>query len=585
MNPRQSQRSQLAIVFGLFIVVGVVTVALQSADGAYRAELGSLQPDEAPHYVNGLLIERYVLQALGHSPMAFAKNFYMHFPKVSIGHWPPMFYLFEAAWMLLFTETRTSIVLFSAVLTTALATLLGVFVARRSGRVAGLAVALIFVLLPTVRLNTAGLMLDVSVAGLDLLAAYVYARYLTQPSWRPAALFGVLASAAALTKGNGLALALLPALAILLSGRFELLKRFSFWLPAIIVTVICGPWYIATYALAHDGFVYTFGLAYTRMAAGVNGANLLQLAGALGCALAGLAVVRVLTDKRRMAPDELAWRCGFASLLLAVLLFQVVVPTDVDKRYLVPAIPPLMLLAVLGLGDLTQLIASRLAKAKDSDPQPDPARLSVMIAVGLTLLVIAPVLPPMLRVEAKPRIGMIGAARTVIDGAGDNTTALIASDSGGEGAFIVEMAANGQGRKDPARDFIVARGSKLLASADFLMIQYRARFSEAAALAAEVERLGIHYVVVDTSQRSQRFLHDRLVWDAARLRGWTQVGRFPHSGRGVDGETLVYRLQSQRPATSEAMASIACVWQPRSAGDPGGALGSVQMKKPFNSCD
>ena len=38
--------------------------------------------------------------------MAFAENYYLHYPEVAMGHWPPGFYLLQAVWTLLFPTQR-----------------------------------------------------------------------------------------------------------------------------------------------------------------------------------------------------------------------------------------------------------------------------------------------------------------------------------------------------------------------------------------------------------------------------------------------------------------------------------------------
>ncbi|MGZ4972189.1 MAG: hypothetical protein ACXWDN_05465, partial [Limisphaerales bacterium] len=99
-----------------FLLFFAVVVMMQSFTGAYRAEFGS-EPDEAAHYVTGLMIRDYIAHGFPGSPMHFAKDYYEHYPKVALGHWPPMFYLIQSAWTLIFSPSRVSIMLLMAVLT------------------------------------------------------------------------------------------------------------------------------------------------------------------------------------------------------------------------------------------------------------------------------------------------------------------------------------------------------------------------------------------------------------------------------------------------------------------------------------
>src|ERR1700687_2702375 len=218
MTAHRALRPQLRLIcFILF--AGACTLGLQMTDGAFLAELGTIYPDEAPHYINGLLIAHYVSDAFGQPPIAYAKAFVLSFPKVSIGHWPPFFYVVEACWMLIVSQSKLSALVLSGLISAILGGAIGSIVARRTGIASGIAVVLFYVLTPLVRENASAVMVDLFVALLDFAAALAFARYITNPSWRWAAGFGLIASAAILSKGNGLALALLPPLALVLNNR------------------------------------------------------------------------------------------------------------------------------------------------------------------------------------------------------------------------------------------------------------------------------------------------------------------------------------------------------------------------------
>ena len=71
--------------------------------GAFQAEFGGY-PDEPAHYVTGLMIHDYIAGWFPATPLRFAENYYLHYPKVAFGHWPPVFHFLQAIWMLLFGE-------------------------------------------------------------------------------------------------------------------------------------------------------------------------------------------------------------------------------------------------------------------------------------------------------------------------------------------------------------------------------------------------------------------------------------------------------------------------------------------------
>jgi hypothetical protein len=63
----------------------------------------------------------YILHGLGKSPLAFARNYYAHYPKLAIGHWPPVFYVAQALWIIMFPATRNSVLVMMALVTAMLA--------------------------------------------------------------------------------------------------------------------------------------------------------------------------------------------------------------------------------------------------------------------------------------------------------------------------------------------------------------------------------------------------------------------------------------------------------------------------------
>jgi hypothetical protein len=77
----------VAASYALALLVGVGFLVLSHAWSA-----GFSGADEPAHFLNGWFISLYARKALGHNPMAFAVEFYLHYPKISIGHWPPAYY-------------------------------------------------------------------------------------------------------------------------------------------------------------------------------------------------------------------------------------------------------------------------------------------------------------------------------------------------------------------------------------------------------------------------------------------------------------------------------------------------------------
>src|SRR3974390_765905 len=90
-----------------FARVVMATILRQGRGNAYWSEFGGY-PDEPAHYVTGLMIRDYVASGFPGSPVAYAENYYLHYPKVAFGIWGPLLHFTEAAWTLVFPPSRAS---------------------------------------------------------------------------------------------------------------------------------------------------------------------------------------------------------------------------------------------------------------------------------------------------------------------------------------------------------------------------------------------------------------------------------------------------------------------------------------------
>lgn len=216
--------------------------AIQLASGTYAADFNR-EPDEASHFVGGVLVAEYFARPSPLSPMAFAENYYLHYPRFAIGHWPPLLYLVEGAWFSFFGGTRTAALALQALMASLLA--LGVYVCARTRAhfAAALAVALLILFSMPMQRALGAIMADSATALIVFGGAVAFACFLAGPSAGKALLFGLTAAAALLAKGSAAPLLLVPALAILVTRRFELLLRKELWYTAIPVLLFAAPWY------------------------------------------------------------------------------------------------------------------------------------------------------------------------------------------------------------------------------------------------------------------------------------------------------------------------------------------------------
>jgi 4-amino-4-deoxy-L-arabinose transferase-like glycosyltransferase len=321
-----------------------VSVSLQLAAGAYTSELGT-EFDDASHYVTGLMVHDYIVGGLHGDPVTFALNYYAHYPKIGIGHWPPVFYLIEALWMALFGTSIGSALLLMAMINA----LIGVLICETARTLwpswlPGVIGGLFFICLPVVQRFSDTVMLDTAVALVVLAAAIAWGRYLERGSNLHAAYFAASTILAILTKGNGYALAFLPPISLLLCRRFELLKKRNLWVAALAVALFCLPWTFVTRHLVDSTLQYAWGLSYFKEASKFYWSQVACPAGlAAGWfAVAGLAMQIAAAVRGSISG---MW-ASVVSLIPAIVLFHSVVPMSIDPRYVIAMLPSLVLLGL-----------------------------------------------------------------------------------------------------------------------------------------------------------------------------------------------------------------------------------------------
>lgn len=500
------------------VLLLALVVVLQVRNGAFTSELGG-HPDESGHYVTGLMVRQFALSGQWTAPMRFAEDYYAHYPKVAFGHWPPLFYALQAAWTLVFSPTRASVILLVGVLCAALA--LVVYRALRDDYgvwIAGLG-ALLVVGAADIQKATSMVMTEMLVAVLSLSAALAFGRFMDTERWRDAVAFGVLASAAIMTKGNGMALALVPPGAIVLSQRWRLLRMGAFWGAAAIVVICCGPWYWVTARLAQDTFVgggwptpHYATVAARYYAGRIAGAfGILSLLGLLG------AWDRLVADTGRRSMRG-KWPAT-AALLVAVWAFHCLVPSSVEARHMVFAIPPLALFVGAGVARLVMLL-----------PVPETRRgISAGVAAVTALAVFG------VQTFTRQPKAWHGFAAVADEAAADprveDPVILVSSDSSGEGMLISEIA-----MREPQPRLFVLRASRVLARSGWNGENYELVYHTAPEIAAFLDRAGVDAITVDDSPLSRHlFPHNGLLKEAVEADHgrWRLVARYPATRNGL----------------------------------------------------
>lgn len=520
------------------LLVALVFLLLQFIWGAFDSDLGG-DPDEAAHAVTALMVHDYLWQGLGSSPLGFATDYYEAFPKVALGHYPPLYYLPGAAALSVWCSPKVLLAL--QAVWAALLVVVGWRFARRwltagDGWLAALP-CLMFVSLTEVLRVGGHVLADLLLSLLVFAALVAWHRYLVRPSWRSSFGFGCIAAAAILTKGSAMGLAGVPVLSLLLAGHWRDLRRLHWWAAAVPVALIAGPWMLFSVRFTQEGFVDQTPLAFFADAIRFYQIALPQVYGWPMVSVIAISLIRLGWDalRRRVEPARAVLWAGVLSMQGLVMI----VPTGFSNRYLVPSLLPLALLMLI---ELTFWVPWALRRLNADWSRMRTQRWVMLLLVVSTMGLSWRLLPKQVTGYTEVVERLLAAS----DPAAEKVW-LIASDPRGEGALIAAAAFASPDRA--AGLLSVRRGSKTLVDTDWLGKSYRPKFADAATLLRLLEEEGIDVVMVDTSMTPDRVqAHEKALRKALDQSdsGW-QVDWKQTIQRGVgvpEGDLLVYRRRS-----------------------------------------
>lgn len=453
-------------------------LSFQVASGTWGSDFGK-HADEGAHVVTSLMVRDYLAGGWAEQwhPVRYAEDYYERFPKVAIGHYPPGFYL-VAALLLLPARIPETLLLLQALL----ASLAG-WATWRFARNwcfpegAALICAVLVCLLPLVRGYTATVMADLLLVVFGLLAQESWSRFRENPSARGSLAFGLWASAAILTKGSGLMLALLPPLAILVGRHWSMIGDRRLWLAPLPVVVLAFPWFwltrgITAEGMQHGGIIEYFLAAFPFYLRGIA-----LEAGWVTLLLASAAAGASLVESWR-GGGLFAGRAGdLLAFCLGGLFLSSLVPTGLDHRYLLPLVPPVLLLAVS--------VALRSTQRRK--------RWQSLATLGVALLILLTTWRPV-----EKRYGGASEAIAVIledpqeeADEGDPVRVLVVSDARGEGALTAAAAFRGANR------LRVVRGTKLLSRSDWLGRGYASLVESREEFETRLDSEAVQFIVLE----------------------------------------------------------------------------------------
>lgn len=520
---RMSARARtVAALFCVFAIFFAVTVSIQLIGNIYSSEL-SAESDGPAHYVTAVMVYDYIREGLPHSPLTFAQNYYAHYPKIAIGHWPPAFYVVQALWMFLFGHSITADLVLMAAFCAALATSLYWSVHRAfQSTIFALFAGLCLVLLPHLRAFTSTVMADLPIALFSMLAVFCWIKYLEIGKSRYALAFVFFLALTIFTKPNGLALLLFVPFSVILTRRFDRLLNVWLCIGVAGVALTYFGWFLFTKKFVVQTMHYSLSPDFVLQAAGYYSRTLIAMTGGWVNIFTLIGLSSLLWESRRGLDSF--WG-SILALLLAVYGFHCFVPAGLEPRFMLAAMVPMVLLMVRGLYTAASVSAFI--------PLPVGARFSIFGIVAL-VLVLVNVLP----ISPRRRYGLADAAEFISSHADlSKAVTMVSSEGEGEGMFISEMA-----QRDSARpSHIVVRAYHALADSDWTGRKYSLRVTTPDQVMAFVRKLPVGLLIMDRTDHTHPNQHQQLLERtiAVRPNEWKVIAVF--GGTSLNNSVAIYR--------------------------------------------
>ncbi len=465
----------------LLVVLTAVLLALviQWRSGAFRDDF-SATGDEVSHFTTSVAIGQWLKSGEVNHPIDFFVRYYLHYPKLGLGKWPPAFHVVAGLWFLAFGASRFSAMLWLAVQMGLLAGICHRVALRLLAAPLAVAAALTVPLTPLLAEQGTMFMVEIQLAALGLAALLCFHDFLLRPGWWSGALFVVTALAAVYTKANGWAVLLACGCIFLWRWSRAMVRPAPVIAALGLVALIGTPFYAIFFKAMSDGN-YSQGLSwdFTTRALPRYSQGMLSGLGVCICAFFLYELWRMWRGSaepsdRRLLIGVLAFGVG------GPLAFQSVVPASYEIRHLCVAIPCMVLLAFAGLqGGLTRFGGR-------------------VVSCGGAALLLATV--PWTMPERYSELNRQG-ARLVEEHLSQtvNRTVFISSDSNGEGRLIASLVA-----LDPGARVFCVRASKVVADTNWDSRRYKLRLANEAAVAAALDHIPVCLAVVHSSGRAER---------------------------------------------------------------------------------
>ncbi len=446
---------------------------LQVAGGAYHAEFNG-HPDEAAQFVSGLMVRDYLAAWPPGHPIDWAVRYYIHYPKVAIGHWPPGFHVMEALWWLVLPPSRWSALLLNGLLALAAAALVYRLARTIAPSWMALCAALLLIAAPAMQQSFSLSMADAACLVWSVLVMAATVRLVKERSSAALNLVALWLICGLLTKGSVACLIPAVVLAPLIAGRWREVPRGRALGAAAAVVVLGLGWYGLELVLwRHD--LQTLGGVRLSLPWRIDLLPGLAGYGILALACGGVAIAIL----RRRPAAVVA-----AAMLLSIAAGSFFIRALNESRHWMIALPALLILAV----EFLMWLRER-------------SRWGLLAAVPALLLF------PFGLYRQQP-LGV----QELLSQVHLPSRMLVSSTAAGEGAWIVEVAL---AEKRPAS--VVVRATKALASSNWNGEDYHLIAQTPGEAATRLDELGIDTVVLCPEPGARPFPHQAVLAQALQI--------------------------------------------------------------------
>ncbi len=429
-------------LFPIVLLLGLILAFLQWTGGAWRAEFNGY-PDEAAQFVTGRMVWEFLHKLPAGNPFVWASQYYIHYPAVAMGHWPPGYHIVEALWSLPFGSSRISAMWLQWFL--GLAALSGLYLLARPRLPLAITCGILLLTLaaPVFQQGLEQTMSELASLLFGILFMHGVLRLLKSPDRLAVSVTLLSFAAAALTKGTAVCLLPVLPIALFIGGRNLVLRpvRWQIVLAACVVAV-CILWFALTTDVRYWGGMTTSMPWPVSVLPHLAGWGFLALA-LLGCGREPLPLVA-------------------ASMIASFIAISSVLRAMSETRHWIIVLPSILLLCGYALARFRPLIRG-------------------------VLLVAALVSFPWLWYHQSP-VGYRDLVRQIHLPA----RMLISSGRGGEAAWI---AAVSTAESYPAS--LVARASKVLAQAGWNGENYRVLVHSGNDVGKKLDELAVDVVILD----------------------------------------------------------------------------------------